>query len=223
MEPMVRLRAASRAQRIHDYLEFRADRLDIPCMLCGEKPAIRSQTRYAYETPWDDEPVAKYFCSDDCGDTYMYEEPWAYFMCHSCDREICEQNPWNGWHIQYRMVDGEQICLKCYRERLLDEGLEFERERLEDGEIPGMFFSYGNLEAKGAGYEGVPGFTDYHVDSQQRADAFRKKALELLDGGRKVIIGYERLAIGGGEGYVTLMAKDCDKAGKAEAGQSGAR
>lgn len=207
MGPIIRLRAASRAQRIHDYLRYRADRLDELCMLCGKKPALKSQTRHAYETPWDAEPAIKYFCSDDCGDTYMYEEPWAYFWCNGCDREISEQHPQNGWHIQYRTVDDEQICLKCYRERLLDEGLEFEREKLEDGQLPGMFFSYGNLEAKEAGYEEVPGFTDYHVNSGERAETFRKKALELMDEGKKVIIGYERLGIGGGEGYVTLMAK----------------
>ena len=108
-------------------------------MLCGEKPAHRSQTRYPYETPWDDEPVEKYFCSDDCGDSYMYEEPWAYFWCDRCDREISEQHPQNGWHIQYRDYDGERVCLSCYQELILENGVE--QEKLEDGMIPGMFFS----------------------------------------------------------------------------------
>ncbi len=200
--------ALRRAETIHHYLVDRADRLDEDCMLCYERKARHTRTRYAYDTPWEDAPHAKHFCSDDCGDTYMYEEPWAYFRCDGCDREISEQHPQNGWQIQYRWVDDQQTCLKCYQDRLLEEGLEFERQKLEQGEIPGMFFSCGNLEPKGAGYEEVPGFRNYFVNDTEKADRFRKKALELMDRGHKVVIGYERLAIGGGEGYVTLLVKD---------------
>ena len=89
----------------------------------------------------------------------------------------------------------------------MEEGLEFEREKLETGRIPGMFFSCGNTEAREAGYIEVVGFTNYFVGSREAADRFRKKALELIDEGQKVVVAYERLAIGGGEGYVTLLAK----------------
>jgi hypothetical protein len=170
------------------------------------RPALKSQIRYAYETPWDEEPVIKHFCSDDCGDSYMYEEPWAYFWCDPCDREICEQHPMNGWQIQYRDYDGQQVCLHCYQDLILENGVE--QEKLETGNIPGMFFSWGNVEAKDAGYKEVPGFRDYFVNAQEKADEFRKKALQLMEEGKKVVIGYERLAIGGSEGYVTLLVKD---------------
>ena len=196
----------ARAERIHDYLWDRADRLDEFCDLCQEKPARESQTRYAYDTPWSNEPKTLYFCSDDCGDTYMYEEPWAYFWCDACDREISEQHPYNGWQIQYRYYDGEQICLRCYEKAILENGVE--RDKLESGRIPGMFFSYGHTEPKQAGYEEVSGFRNYHVRDEGSAYQFRKKALELMDQGKKVVIGYERLAYGAGEGYVTLMAKE---------------
>ena len=106
-------KAWERANRIHNYLIERADRMDEDCMLCEKKKARQSQTRYAYETPWDEEPVAKLFCSDDCGDTYMYEEPNAYFMCYRCDREILDRNPQDRMQMQYRNYDGELICLKC--------------------------------------------------------------------------------------------------------------
>ena len=202
-------KAWERANRIHNYLIERADRMDEDCMLCEKKKARQSQTRYAFETPWDEEPVAKRFCSDDCGDTYMYEEPWAYFMCGKCDREISEQSRQNGWHIQYRNYEGDQVCLKCYEELVLENGVE--REMLEIGKIPGMFFSYGNLEPLQEGYSEVEGFSDFFVSNQERADLFRKKALELMDVGKLVVIGYERMAIGGGEGYVTLMVKDKEK------------
>lgn len=206
MEPLVRLRAASKAQRIHDYLEHRADRLDESCMLCEEKPALRSETRYAYETPWDEEETVKLFCSEDCADIYLYDGDFSYFWCHECEREICGQHPRNGWHIQYRTYDDEQVCLSCYQDLIFENGVE--REKLEDGQIPGMFFSCGNLEPKEAGYEEVPGFTDYFANTQERVDEFRNKALELMEDGRKIVIGYERMAYGGLEGYVTLMAKD---------------
>jgi hypothetical protein len=176
-------------------------------MLCYHN-ARESQTRYAFETPWDDDPVVKHFCSDDCGDTSMYEEPWAYFWCDGCDREICEQNPLNGWHIQYRDYDGDQVCLRCYKDLILENGVE--RKKIESGKIPGMFFDWGNTLAREAGYGEVPGFKKFLINSQERVDEFRKKALELMDEGEKVVVAYERMAMGGDEGYITMMAKRGD-------------
>jgi hypothetical protein len=194
-----------RASTIHDYLENRADRLDEDCILCYEKKARRSHTRYVYETPWDDKETEKPFCSDMCAEGYLHEGDFAYFWCEPCGREICEQHPMNGWHIQYRTHEGEQICLRCYEEFIIENGVE--RDKLEEGHIPGMFFSHGNAEPIKAGYREVPGFTSYFVNGQESANRFRKKALELMDEGHMVTIGYERLAIGGSEGYVTLMAR----------------
>ncbi|MBW1697573.1 MAG: hypothetical protein JRH18_23965 [Deltaproteobacteria bacterium] len=131
-----------KAEKLHRYLEDRADRLDETCMLCEKKSARRSHTRFSYDTPWDDEPQDKLFCSDDCADTYMYEEPWVYFWCEPCEREICEQNPLNGWHIQYRDYGYERVCLSCYKDLILENGVE--RDKLESGHIPGMFFDWGN-------------------------------------------------------------------------------
>ena len=73
-----------------------------------------------------------------------------------------------------------------------------------------MFFDWGNIQAWEAGYKEVPEFKNYHVSSQGKVDEFRKKALELMDEGKNVVIGYESLAIGGSEGYVTMMVKDGD-------------
>lgn len=207
LEHDVKVKALFRAKRIHEYLLERSDRLDTLCFLCQEKSALESRTRYAYDTPWDKDPKALKFCSDDCADIYMYEEPWAYFWCQQCDREITEQNPMNGWMVQYRTVDDEQICLSCYQDKILEEGLEFEKVKIERGEIPGMFFSYGNLEALNSGYEDLPEFKNYFINTQERADELRRKVMDLMGQGKKVVIGYERLAIGGSEGYVTLMVK----------------
>ena len=51
--------ALHRAKKIHNYLLDRADRLEESCDLCYEKKARKSQTRYVYETPWDDQETAK--------------------------------------------------------------------------------------------------------------------------------------------------------------------
>jgi hypothetical protein len=44
-----------------------------------------------------------------------------------------------------------------------------------------------------------------HIDKRFVID----KALELIDNGHKVIVGYESMAIGGLEGYITLFSKAC--------------
>ncbi|MEW6664140.1 MAG: hypothetical protein AB1512_02820 [Thermodesulfobacteriota bacterium] len=205
MEAHVRFRADARARRIYEYLMERADRLyDRKCLMCGGM-ARESQIRHAYGTPWDEEPRTLYFCSDDCGDSHMYEEPFAYFWCNGCDREVCEQNPMNGWHIQFRDYGDQKVCLRCYKDLILENGVE--RDRLEAGKIPGMFFDWGNKMALEAGYEPLEEFSDFFIDSQKRVDQFRKKALELMDEGLKVVIGYERMAITGTEGVVTLLVK----------------
>ena len=68
---------------------------------------------------------------------------FRYFECMACYRTICEQNPRNGWKVQYRVddfEDYEQICLQCYQTELLENGVN--REKIENGEIDGMFFNY---------------------------------------------------------------------------------
>jgi hypothetical protein len=200
-----RERARRKAVKIHLYLLDRQDRIyDESCLMCG-RTARYSQTRNAFDTPWDDKPSVKHFCSDDCGDTYMYEEPRAYFWCDGCDREICEQHPMNSWHIQHRDFESDIVCLRCYRDLILENGVE--REKLEAGKIPGMFFDWGNCMALDKGYQIVPGFTDFFVDSPEKVDEFRGKALEFMDRGYSVVIGYEAMAIGGPDGYVTLMVR----------------
>ncbi|MBU0514624.1 MAG: hypothetical protein KJ621_07615 [Proteobacteria bacterium] len=207
-ESIVESKALARATRIHDYLLDRADLVGVDCYLCGEKPARKSETRWVYETPWQEEEVPKHFCSEECADIYLYEEPFAYFWCDPCGREICQQNPRNGWQVQYRDLDGELVCLRCYEGHILENGVE--REKLEAGQIPGMFFSYGNPEPLDAGYEEIDGFSNFFVRTADQAEAFRSKALDLMDQGYRVVIGYERMAIGGLEGYVTLLAKRAD-------------
>ncbi|MBI4775960.1 MAG: hypothetical protein HY788_17605 [Deltaproteobacteria bacterium] len=207
LEEVTDLRARNRAARIHCYLAERASRLDEECLECGRK-ARKGHTRSVFATPWDEDETDKYFCSEEHADEYLYTPPYAYFHCDPCGRMICEQNPKNGWHLQYRDTDDARICLACYQDRLLAEGLEFERGKLEKGQIPGMYFSWGNPEPKQAGYTEVPGFEDFYVNSEQKRERFIGEVLARLDSGEKVIACYESLAIGGSEGYATMMVKN---------------
>jgi hypothetical protein len=122
---------------------------------------------------------------------YVFETPWDEEETekHFCSEE-CETTYLYGGDFSYF------TCGEC------------EREKLEKGLIPGMFFSRDNHEPLDAGYRQVPGFTGFFVRTERDAGRIIRKALALMDRGEKVVIGYERLAVGGGEGYVTLFEKD---------------
>jgi len=135
---------------------------------------------------------------------HFYSKDFRYFYCEFCDRSICEQNPANGWHVQVRYLDaGTPICLKCYEEHILKNGID--RESFEDGTIAGMFLETSELET--AGYKPVPEFIDKHIQRESDAESYCKKALELIDAGYTIVTDYERMAIGGIEGYVTMYAR----------------
>jgi len=197
-----------RTKRIADYLENRADRMDQLCETCREKTAKKSICREYFDSPWDTEGEVQYFCSEECRE-HNEDSSWtafAYQYCDGCSRWVCERSPRNGWHTHVRIVNEcELLCLKCYEEEILENGCE--RDSFETGQIPGMFFSNDNHEPLNAGYEVVEGFENYHVDRQANAKPFCDAAVKLIDSGAKVVVGYDRMGIGGGEGYVTMFMK----------------
>ena len=67
-----------------------------------------------------------------------------------------------------------------------------------------MFFSYGNPEPQAEGYEPLG---DRFVGRDSQAEAVRIEILNLIDTGYQVVIGYERMAIGGLEGAISLHSK----------------
>ena len=81
---------------------------------------------------------------------------------------------------------------------------------MESGLIPGMFLIGATYRPGKRVIRRCPNSRTIHISSQGKVDEFRNKALELMDEGKKVVIGYESLAIGGSEGYVTMMVKDGD-------------
>jgi len=86
--------------------ELVVNRKKVRCDNCWDVQRIpeRMLSREVWERPFDDEPVVKHFCDENCEDLYLYGGGFAYFYCDDCNREVCEQNPSNGWHRQLRLV-----------------------------------------------------------------------------------------------------------------------
>ncbi len=177
------------------------------CGFLQRKFYDRGMRAELYDTPWDKAPRNVWFCSDECEEAYTRSGSFDYASCEGCGRDVCQQNPSNGWMWQFRThADLGEICLRCYEKEILGNGQprsDFENSRINGG----MFFSYGNGEAHNAGFWEVDGYENYFINDSESAHRFNMKALSLVDSGHKVITGYERLAIGGLEGYATMLAK----------------
>lgn len=198
----------------------------VTCDGCGGEGAVKDMYAFeVYNTPWQDAPETIYFhkvMPDEFKKEYNYDwresceelkddHGWSdfrWFECCECGRMICEQNPSNGWMTQYRYAseDGDMICLKCYESDILKNGIA--REKFETGSLAGMFFSGDNHEPYDAGYEDVEDFHNRLVRGEDDAKAVCAKAIELIDSGHKVVLGYESMAIGGLEGYISLFSKE---------------
>lgn len=160
-----------------------------------------------YPTPWVDKPKEAWFCSEQCETDYLYTGDFQYRQCGECSRMVCQQNPSNGWMWQFREhAELGDICLRCYESEILRNGqprCDFESDHIGGG----MFFNGGNPEPKAKGFREVPGFRNFYVTGSDTARRYNAEAIELIDRHYKVITCYESLAIGGLEGFITMMAK----------------
>lgn len=156
-----------------------------------------------YDTPWETKAKVRHFCSYLCLDSFTraYDGgDFAYVTCSGCCREICQQNPSNGYHWQFRYDEksGEDICLKCYESDLMEHG--HPRERIEGNQCPGMFHDRNELIDAGWIKEG-----EYFLRSYVGTDC-QRNALSLIDKGNIVIVNWERIGMGL-EGSVSLWYK----------------
>ena len=188
----------------------------VTCFECeAEKPIEEMYEVALYDSPFGDEPHIEYLCkakpdyyeyAENCLEV-LYDTSWAdfrYFTCVGCGREVCRQSPGNGWMGQVRVVDDEEICLRCYEEHILEHGID--REAFEAGRLEGMFFSGDNHEPLDAGYTEI--LHNIFINSTESARRVCQAAIEFIDSGDKVVVGYESLAIGGSEGYISLFVKE---------------
>jgi hypothetical protein len=188
------------------------------CHECGEKFKKHETLKSGnvvelklYDDPWATEPctVRVHAHNDDgygsCLDK-LTDDSWSdfrYFDCPVCNRLVVGQCLDNGWRSYRKIYAGEEICVKCYQEIKLENGED--REIFEEGKIPGDFFNASDLNAHG--WSLVPGMGDRHIDGKASAWAFCKMALTMIKKGYKVLVDYDSMGIGGGEGYVSLYCK----------------
>lgn len=177
-----------------------------PCTLLDQRYELTGCVLELYDSPFDGHGEERAFCSDDCMTAYTASGDFQYLWCDSCSRQICERSPSNGWHVQFRWDEDGAVCLSCYEERIIEDGQpesDFEGSCIRGG----MFFSEGNHEPKSRGFEEVEGFVSFYVMRPVDAERYNSRARELIAQGARVLTAYERLAIGGLEGFVTMMAK----------------
>jgi len=78
--------------------------------------------------------------------------------------------------------------------------------RCGKGGIPGDFF--GRDDVIEHGWTPAEGYQGFFLRGASRVREFCETALALLAAGKKVLIDYDSIAIGGSEGYVSLYTKE---------------
>ena len=178
---------------------------------------IYKESAYAaslYWRPFDENPQTFFFCTTFAYECYIgrqYSKDFAFFHCVGCGREICEQNPDNGWHIQYAVINEcEQICLRCKEKQLFDSGVDVD-EIIRTQQVDGMFLNTNELLDAGfqihEKFDGVllgSGYSGY-ADPQNFFDKLQECREDFE--GKTVIINYENMAIGGLGGYISVWIK----------------
>lgn len=185
------------------------------CHECGE--AFTEQDAFVeleiFDNPFEKIPSIVRVHSDNDEDGYgtcldkLEDTSWAdfrYFTCAACGRMIIRQCPDNGWRSYVKIVDDEEICVACYQDNVLQNGVDV--EKLREGRIPGDFF--GRDDILEHGWSPVEEYQGYFIRGDSRKKEFCGAAIALADAGKKVMIDYDNLAIDGSEGYVSLYSKE---------------
>ena len=158
-----------------------------------------------YDSPFDLNPNDMVFSSwfaIDCMKGTLYSKDFGYEYCEDCGRDVCVQNPSNGWHSQVHYHENGIECNKCYEERTLRDGINEDF----DNNIPGQFYNYTDIEAAGwvkeSDQAAGSGHSDYH-----NPDNAISHLRELIESGLKVLVNYDSMAIGGMGGYFSVYTK----------------
>jgi hypothetical protein len=184
------------------------------CHQCNEKfkKGDRKTRLDVYDDPWATEPcqVAVHTANDkdgygDCLDklTDSSWSEWNYQECPVCERTIIYRCLDNGWRTYFKIIEGEEICVKCYQNMTLEHGEPL--EKFKDGKIPGDFYSPSDLNAHG--WTLVPGYSGNHISNKESIKRFAGHAVELISEDYKILVDYDSMGIGGQEGYVSLYVK----------------
>ena len=161
-----------------------------------------------YARPFDENHENLVFACYIAMDAYkgnVYSKDFSYYNCDACGRDVCGQNPSNGYHSQVHIFDGYVVCNKCYEESALENGID---EEFDGETIPGQFFNDNDIEAAGWTLEhdcltvGHGQFGGYGEPSRV-IDILR----DYKDKGIKFLVNYENMAIGGLGVTVSIYTK----------------
>lgn len=182
-------------------------------VICFREQAYEAEL---YSTPYDTNGDLMYFCSWYAYDCYygrQYSKDFAYFQCEDCGKDICMQNPSNGWDVQYRWLTEDVIvCSKCFEETMMEQGIDID-ECIRTEELQGSWFTDSELESAGfeidddfdgvvIGYGRFGGYSDPKMFFEKLKE--ERDRLENLI----VVAQYNDMAIGGLGGSITLWVKD---------------
>jgi hypothetical protein len=161
-----------------------------------------------FDDPWATEPHTGvvhsannigYGCT--CYDA-LFDSSFAdfrYFTCSVCERVVISQCPDNGWRSYKRTEaeSGEEICVACWQKNMLENGL-------KEDELTGDFFNSSDLSLHS--WVPVPGGQMF-INSKRGQEELGNFVKDLFAKGLKVLIDYNRVAIGGLEGSLTVYSK----------------
>lgn len=175
-------------------------------IFCFKSLSIKS---YLYSQPWDEEPEDNYYSSYfaiDCMVGQIYNKDFTYSKCDWCEKNICEQNPFNGWVTQFRDVNNneERICLKCLQESILVMGIP--EESFEQNKIPSEAMFYSHSELKEFNWELYK--SDIRIQTIDDTENMNQICLKLLNKEKKVLLDLSSMSIGGLEGYLNIYIKN---------------
>jgi hypothetical protein len=191
---------------------------DFPqCDWCDEHRPVLGPIE-VYDSPWDNTPKVLNICSSCLYDRTWMDSNWTdfhYEYCEWCEREIIVRCPSNGWHEYFKYSDDNDgcypMCLRCYEDGIKENGQPRDNFENRKGEprtnIKGGMFLNPNEWLIPGGWERVedaPGF----ISGGSGAERYNKCAIALIDAGHVVLTEYERMGIGGSEGYVQLWSKE---------------
>jgi hypothetical protein len=171
------------------------------CDNCNERNIVNEE--YAaehYNSPFATESKTHVYCSEECLEASENGDDFTYRYCDSCNRSIIIQCPSNGYRGYFVFDDGESICVKCWQDDAIENGIA--KEKFEKRTIPGDFFNDDDLEK--AGYKKL--FDHVFVSTGESILAFNRKALDAIYCGYKVVSSIESSGMGL-EGYVSLWGK----------------
>lgn len=132
-------------------------------------------------------------------------EDFNFFLCEFCNRYVCEQNPSNGYMLQYRTLwdedYGEKICNKCLEE-MLEEGSDSLNQYMEEQPLAIALFGAPQTD----GWE--EGET-FYIQDEKKLKEIREYLKKHSDS--FYYIELNRVAYFGGEGSITVWFKKKEK------------